>query len=193
MKTAALAALLALPVPALPFPALAHEGHAHVETSVFAPEALHPADVPVTDQTGRRISFRDDVVGEGPVMMTFVYSNCTTVCPVANTILQVVEDELDRRGDDRMRLVSVSIDPVTDTPEKMAALADELGAGPRWRFVTGAPAQMDAALRSMGARPESVGEHDPMFLIRAAGAEGFVRVLGLPAAEELLAMAQSGE
>lgn len=128
---------LALILLALPPPALAHEGHIHAETAVFAAEALHPADVAVTDQTGRQLSFRDEVVGEGPVMMTFVYSNCTTVCPVANTVLQLVEEELDRRGDTRMRLVSVSIDPVTDTPDKMAALAHDLGAGPRWRFVTG--------------------------------------------------------
>lgn len=187
MKFLLLAAILALPQAAQ-----AHEGHAHVETSVFQPEILHPADVPVTDQSGRQVSFRDDIVGEGPVVLTFVYSNCTTVCPVANTVLQVVQESLHRQGDSEVRLVSVSIDPVTDTPGKMAALAAELGAGPRWRFVTGAPAEMDRALRSMGARPDAVGEHDPMFLVRAAGSAGFVRVLGLPDPEELLAMARPG-
>lgn len=188
MKGLVLAALVALPLPAP-----AHEGHAPAETSVFPAEILHPADVPVTDQSGRRMSFRDDVVGEGAVVLTFVYSNCTTVCPVANTVLQLVQDGLRQQGDRDTRLVSVSIDPVTDTPERMAALADELEAGPRWRFVTGAPAEMDRALRSMGARPDAVGEHDPMFLVRAAGEAGFVRVLGLPDPADLLAMTRGGE
>lgn len=185
MRYSTLALLLTIPATAF-----AHEGHkAPVAEAVFASEALHPAAVTVTDQTGSALSFRDEVIGEGPVMLTFVYANCTTVCPVANAVLQMIDEELERRGDHKMRLISVSIDPDTDTPEKLAALAEELGAGPRWRFVTGQRKAMDQAVRSMGARPDAITEHEPMFLVRGANGKEFVRVLGLPGPERLLSLA----
>lgn len=170
------------------FPALAHEGHAKIAEETFAAENLTPAAATLIDQDGQSRDFRSDIIGDGPVMVTFVYTSCTTVCPVANAIFQSVETELQSRHDDRTRLISVSVDPRRDTPERFAALAKEMGAGPHWDFVTGEVAEVEAALRSLGVKTGRVEDHDPMFLVRAAGEPGFIRVLGLPEPERLLSL-----
>lgn len=187
IKTALPAIALTAALTALS-PTLAHENHEPIAEAVFAAEELLPAKANVIDRSGAERDFRDDIVGDGPVMLTFVYTSCTTVCPVANAIFQQVEDELTARGDTTTRLVSVSVDPRRDTPEQFAAVAKELGAGPRWEFVTGDVAEVESALRSMGVSVGRVEDHDPMFLVRGSDEPGFVRVLGLPEPARLLAV-----
>ncbi len=55
-------------------------------------------------------------------------------------------DELNT-GDIPVRLVTISIDPETDTPEQLAAYAAQLGADPAvWQFVTGSPVQIKSVV-----------------------------------------------
>ena len=171
-----------------PPPAASHEAHAVLPSGIFAAEELHPARVTLVDQTGAPHPFRDEIIGDGPVVITFVYSSCTTVCPVANAIFEMMQTDLDARDDTRTRLVSITVDPRRDTPERLAAMAADFGAGPRWSFWTGGVGDVEEALRSMGVPVGRVEDHDPMFLVRGARDQDFVRVLGLPEPDELFAV-----
>lgn len=173
---------------AAPEPAASHEAHAVAAEGVFPPEDLHPARVTLVDQSGGTHAFRDEIVGTGPVVITFVYSSCTTICPVTNAIFEMMQADLDARGDTGTRLVSITVDPRRDTPDRLAAMAAEFGAGPRWSFWTGPVGNVEEALRSMGVPVGRVEDHDPMFLVRGAQTHDFVRILGLPEPSELLAV-----
>ena len=89
------------------------------------------------DQDGEAVRFVDDVVGDRIVVMDFVYTTCTTVCPVLSAILGQVQRQLADDLGPELRLVSVSVDPVRDTPERLKAYAASHRAGPDWLWLTG--------------------------------------------------------
>ena len=76
----------------------------------------------------------------------FVFTRCPDICPVLSTRMAALQDKL-RGGDPPVRLVSISVDPVHDTPEALAAYADHYHAGPDWLFLTGSRDAVAALLR----------------------------------------------
>jgi protein SCO1/2 len=77
--------------------------------------------------------------------LTFIFTRCPVpeFCPLLSKRFQQLQRELDKdpalRG---VQLVSVSLDPAFDTPPVLEAYASSLGAGARWRFLTGEPDQV---------------------------------------------------
>ncbi|MCP6473819.1 SCO family protein, partial [Klebsiella pneumoniae] len=67
----------------------------------------------------------------------FVYTQCTTVCPVISAILQKLQKQLGERAGREVQLVSLSIDPQRDTPERLKEYAGRFSGGEGWRWVTG--------------------------------------------------------
>ena len=65
-------------------PHAGHQGHASAQSGA----QVAFADVPLLDQEGRELRLKDDLVGDRIVVMGFVYTSCTTVCPVISAILQ---------------------------------------------------------------------------------------------------------
>jgi protein SCO1/2 len=64
----------------------------------------------------------------------FVFTRCPTVCPEMTERLVRIQRQLG----DAVELVSVSVDPEFDTPERMRAFARAHRAlSPRWHFLTG--------------------------------------------------------
>jgi protein SCO1/2 len=77
----------------------------------------------------------------------------------------------------QLRFLSVSVDPLQDTPASLAAFAKRLGADrPGWHFVTGAPAQVEQLLDRMQvmdsrkASPKPEDHRTSLYLFDAAGA-----------------------
>ena len=72
-------------------------------------------DVTMVDQNGKRISLREILSPDEPVMLNFIFTTCTTICPVMTATFAQVQKGL---GSDaqRIRMVSISIDPEQDTP-----------------------------------------------------------------------------
>ena len=91
----------------------------------------------LTDQLGRECSHRD-MVGKVRIVDAF-FTACPTICPVISSQLARVHDRLAVDGlADRVTLISHTVDPANDTPERMKRYATRLGADPDlWRFLTG--------------------------------------------------------
>ena len=69
----------------------------------------------------------------------FIYTNCPAACPMMTSKMQRVEKQI--RGEQDVRLVSISVDPARDTPPVLTAFANRYGGPtPQWIFLTGAPA-----------------------------------------------------
>jgi len=74
-------------------------------------------------------------------VLEFMFSHCVLACPVMTGNMTVLQDLL--KGTD-VRLVSISVDPVHDTPERLRRYAAEFGADPeRWTFLTGDAATVE--------------------------------------------------
>jgi protein SCO1/2 len=74
------------------------------------------------------------------VVVTFIYTMCPlpTFCPLMDRHFATIQKGLKEKGQRDVHLVSVSVDPITDTPAVLKQHATKLGADPRlWTFLTG--------------------------------------------------------
>lgn len=91
-------------------------------------------DFALTDQHGRLVT-RIDLRGLVWVA-NFIYSRCTETCPLQSARLARLQSEF--TGAERLRLVSITVDPEHDTPAVLARYAERYRADPvRWLFLTG--------------------------------------------------------
>lgn len=171
-------------------------------SKAFASEIIDLPDVAVIAQDGRRHRFLADIAGDHLLVINFNFTTCESICPVGNVVMQAVDEQVgtwvvehsgEQRGEqtDRMprrsaRLLSITIDPDTDTPERLRRAALEAGASTRWLWLTGAPADVELLLRRFGARAVDIQTHDPVFLIGDARSGRFIRISGLPEPAEIL-------
>jgi protein SCO1/2 len=102
-----------------------------------APRAL--SDLELIDAMGRSFSLGD--YGRRSRQVTFVtlvYVRCQAICPTSAAGHSWLQGEIRARGlSDRVRLLTLSFDPASDTPSVLAEHARRLDADPRlWRFAT---------------------------------------------------------
>ena len=144
-------------------------------------------DASLLDQDGRAIHFPADVVGDRVVVMDFVFTTCTTICPVLSVKLARLQERLGERAGRDVRLISVSIDPARDTPARLKAFAARYKAGPAWIWLTGGVEEVERVLRGLGAYTPRIGDHAPMMLVGDGRTGRFQRLNGLPEVDRLLA------
>jgi protein SCO1/2 len=144
----------------------AHKYEAHAAQP--AAEAATPRripDVDTLDQNGKKLRFHTDLVKGKVVVISFIYTKCTSVCPIIGEGVARLQAALgDRVGRD-VHLISVSTDPVTDTPEKLKAWAARLKAKDSWTLVTGEKAEMDRLLKVLTGGVSGNKVHEPLLLI----------------------------
>jgi len=141
----------------------------------------------LVNQHGDEVRFVSDVVRDQIVVMDFVYTTCTTVCPVLSAILQQVQSGLgDRLGTD-VRLISVSVDPVRDTPGRMKKYAEGLHAQAGWAWLTGEKTSVDEVLRGLGAYSPNFEDHPSIVLVGDPQSGTWKRFFGFPGPDKILA------
>ncbi|MFN4363336.1 SCO family protein [Chryseobacterium hispalense] len=90
-------------------------------------------DFTLTDQNNITVTNKD-MLGK-VYLVEFFFSKCPTICPVMNTNMRAIEEEINNPG---FGIISISIDPENDTPEKLKEHADRIGVkSPNWHFLTG--------------------------------------------------------
>lgn len=162
-----------------------HDPHQHHSPGPAPPpetpaeEGLRIPDVRLVDQEGREVRFHSDLIAGKVVAMNFVFTTCTTICRPMGAIFAKLQRELGDRAGRDVHLVSVSIDPVTDTPERLKAWAESLGAGPGWTLLTGAKTDVDNLLKALGVFTPDYTDHAPTVLIGNARAGSWKRTYGL--------------
>lgn len=112
-----------------------------VPTLVCRPETKHLDDIGIVapfslvDESGQ--PFTSDAMRGKITIVSFIFTRCDTICPVTAMKLERIQEKTFDLGRD-IKLVSFSVDPRYDTPDKLAAYARQYRADPeRWRFVTG--------------------------------------------------------
>jgi protein SCO1/2 len=110
----------------------------------------HFPNLPLRTHDGRTVRFYDDLVKGRKVIINFTFTSCTGTCPRTSANLARVQEMLgDRIGRD-IFIVSLSIDPEHDTPEKLAEYARTFEARPGWTFATGRLDDINAIRRRLG-------------------------------------------
>ncbi|HEX5835949.1 MAG TPA: SCO family protein [Pyrinomonadaceae bacterium] len=135
-------------------------------------------DAPVLDQHGKQLNFYSDLIKGKTVAINFVFTTCTAICPSLAATFRRVQQDAAARGID-VQLISVSVDPTTDTPERLHDFAAKFKAGPGWTFVTGDKARIDSLLQGLGAAVTNKNDHTPMILIGNDASNYWTRAYGL--------------
>ncbi|WP_415858353.1 SCO family protein [Burkholderia ubonensis] len=160
-----------------------HHAVAPGTTHSMADYALPPVELVRDD--GRTVSLVDELNDGRPVILTFIYTSCTTICPMISQTLERLQGELG--GDrDKVHIVSISIDPEEDTPARLRAYAARFGAGPEWQHYTGTVDASIAAQRAFNVYRGDKMNHAPVAFLRAAPGRQWMRIDGFATPSELL-------
>jgi protein SCO1/2 len=198
MRTKAVWAAVAFVAAVLAAPEAGAQVSAHTGNEGHAPKAAPVAPtrvmdiqpvldgIDLIDQDGRPVALADVLGTDEPVMVNFIFTTCTTICPVMSAGFSQLQSSLgDER--DRVRLVSISIDPEADTPATLRAYALRYHAGKSWVFLTGTIEASEAAQRAFGADRGDKTGHAPTTYVRRSRHGAWEQLDGLSSGERLLA------
>ena len=116
-------------------------------------------NLPVVTQDGKTLRFYDDLIKDKIVVISFIYTSCTDICPITTSRIAQVEEKLGESVGRDVFIYSISVDPETDTPERLKKYAETFQAGPGWRFLTGKLADIRQINSKLGEQMRSLSEH----------------------------------
>lgn len=156
------------------------------------------ADVQLIDQDSRSLSLERDLLADHIAVVGLIYTSCGTVCPVISSIMGRLQQQLGERAGREVQLVSISVDPLRDTPQVLREYAGRFQHGPGWSWLTGTPAAIDATLRGLGVPPSGLADHPPLILVGDTRSGRWTRFYGFTDPQRLLAridalQAQAGQ
>ena len=165
----------------------AHQNHAAAAAALGAAKVVL-RDTPLLDAaTGKRVRLAQDVIGNRIALVNFIYTTCTTVCPVSSATFQQLQKRLGERLGKDVVLVSITVDPLRDTPQRLREYAGRYQALEGWVWLTGAKPDVDGVLKGLGAYSARFEDHPAMVLVGDARGGPWTRFFGFPSVDELMA------
>jgi cytochrome oxidase Cu insertion factor (SCO1/SenC/PrrC family) len=153
---------------------------ASAATSVAMVAGLKIPDTVLVNQHGERVRFYSDLVKGRVVAINTIYTTCTTICPLMGANFASLSRLLAKRGDGNINLISISIDPVTDTPARLDQWSRGFGEpGPGWTLLTGSKADVDGLLKALRIFTLDKDDHTPVALIGNAVGVDWTRASAL--------------
>lgn len=144
-------------------------------------------DLDLVNQEGESVKFKRDVVSDKLIVMNFIYTRCTTACPILSLTFTRLQDLLGARLGKEVVLISISVDPMTDIPPRLKEYARRHRARPGWVFLTGDRSNVKAVLSGFGAYSPTIDDHPVMIVVGDARQETWSRYYGFPAPEQIVA------
>lgn len=152
----------------------------------LGPASSSPGDFSAADRASRRLpdcrvlghrddSFRlvSDLISDQRVILGFIYTRCEGICPTTTAHMSQAYRLLQSRQTAPFRMVTISIDPVRDTPDAMLRFAakHEVAGLPNWQFVVASPEDTLAIRRALRlvdpdpARDANVSTHSGVLVL----------------------------
>ena len=145
-------------------------------------------DVSLVNQDGQSVRFRSDLIKGKIVAVNFIFTSCKAICPPMSANFAKLQERLGDRVGNGVELISVSVDPQIDTPQRLHEWRKNFGAGRGWTLVTGKKQVVDLLLKEMEVFAADKNNHSPFILLGDEGAGKWIRVHGLTAPERLAEM-----
>jgi protein SCO1/2 len=143
-------------------------------------------DVELLNQDGQTVRFYSDVLKDKVVIINTFFTTCTSICPPLNRNFEKIQEALGDRLGKSVFLVSISVDPATDTPPRLKEYGRRFHARPGWMFLTGKKENLDWALYKLGQYVETKDDHTSIFIIGNEPKGLWKKAFGLAKIEELI-------
>lgn len=145
-------------------------------------------NVPATKllrQDGSAAIAQTELTSGKPTIVAFIYTSCTTICPLTSQIMREVQGLLGS-ATQGTRMASISIDPEYDTPERLQAYAKKFDASPQWTHYTGTLANSVTVQKAFKAYQGDKMNHLPLIFVNGGGKKTWVRLEGFPSAAQVV-------
>jgi protein SCO1/2 len=150
------------------------------------PAEKYFSDVELINQDGEKVRFYSDVLKNKVVIINTFFTTCTSICPPMNRNFEKIQEALGDRLGKEAFLVSITVDPETDTPTRLKEYGRRFHARPGWMFLTGKKENVDWALYKLGQYVEAKDNHTSIFIIGNEPKGLWKKAMGLAKAEELI-------
>lgn len=154
----------------------------------FTEQRVQLPAVQFVDQDGAPVTLADAIKPGDLVVISFNYTTCQSICPMTNEIMARVDQALESHKGRPVRLFSISIDPATDTPEKITKARRDFSPSSRWVWLTGQQRSIDTIVSVFDAAVYDIELHDPVFVIGDPASGIFVKSLSMPEPEEVMSI-----
>jgi protein SCO1/2 len=152
-----------------------------------AGKPVKPADTLLVDQDNRKLRLASDALADKVVVVSFVYTNCTDVCPMVSHTFSKLQASLAPLMEKKVRLVSLTVDPARDTPARLAEYAAHFEPKPGWLWLTGDVSNVAQALQSFGIHITKPENHPAQILVGDAKSGRWTRFYDIDKPQQVLA------
>lgn len=169
-------------------PAIGLSGRLHAAAPAWSAPPPRLPDLALLDHRGDPQRLQP-LFAAGPVAVNFIYTGCASFCPPQTAIFRQLQVLLDAPPRLAATLLSISIDPLSDTPAALARYAARfearLGVREQWLMLTGNPAQIDAVLAGFGLHASALADHPAQVWVGDSARGRWTRTLGFASADDL--------
>lgn len=153
-----------------------------------AAQAAHRyfTDVELVNQYGEPMRLYSDLLAGKVVVINSMFTTCTGICPLMSRSLEKIQARVGDRMDREVHLISITVDPETDTPERLKAFADKFHARKGWYFLTGDPDKVAFALKKLGQYVEDPETHQGILIMGNEPTGLWKKAFGLADVRELI-------
>lgn len=155
------------------------------------PAEKYFTNVELVSQDGETLRLYEDLLRGRVVVINAIFTTCTGICPVmCQKLVKVQEMVGDRLGKD-VHILSITLDPETDTPAKLKEYAAQWGARPGWYFLTGEQENVKQALFKLGQYVEQKETHKAVIIVGNEPTGLWKKAFGLATAPEIVEIVRS--
>lgn len=155
------------------------------------PSHKYFTDVQLINQNGESMRLYSDLLKGKVVVINSFFATCPGACLPLGRNLQKIQQALGLHVGKDVHIISISVDPVVDTPARLKEYAKKLQAGPGWYFLTGEKQNVDFALNKIGHFVESKENHLNIFVIGNERTGLWKKAFGLAKSDELIKIVES--
>lgn len=148
-------------------------------------------DVVLTNQDGEKMRFYSDLLKGKVVIINSFFATCQGSCLPLNRNLEKMQQALgDHVGKD-VFILSISVDPLVDTPAKLKEYAKKFNARPGWYFLSGDKENVEFTLKKLGHFVADKQDHLNIFIIGNERTGLWKKAFGLAKSDELIKVVES--
>jgi protein SCO1/2 len=144
------------------------------------------SDVLLVNQNNQQLRLYSDLLQGKVVVISSFMATCTSACPPKNRNLEKIQAAAGTRLGKDVLILSISVDPVTDTPERLKEYAKIYHAKPGWHFLSGKKENVDWALYKIGQYVPDKENHVNIIVMGNEPTGLWKKAFGLAAADELI-------
>src|SRR5271166_1360918 len=122
-------------------------------------------DVVLVNQFGEKVHFVRDLVKDHVVAINTIFTTCTTICLPLGANFAKLSTLLQEGSGHDARLISISVDPATDTPERLRKWSTQFGPSRNWTLLTGPKPDVDRLLKSLSLFNPDIKNHSPVVIL----------------------------